>query len=280
MTEDLAGIGKAVSSLSQPIQGFLSTILGPASAEVGELIADNIKFIRWKNTLRILEKAQKEMEARGLQPKEIPMKTLVPILEGASLESDDENLQAKWSNLLTSAASGSVSRPSYPKILSELIHFEAKILDYVYTVELKVASRRAELNKLNEQYDRRTDHSLWREKRQEVMASFNIPRDSFRLSKIREAISFEKGEFSEAIDNLLRLRLLEYPEEISEIDVITSASLSKYERKKQQSSTEYDEEYDLDIDEESITNRVIDENSIRLTKLGMNFMRACQPLPS
>lgn len=280
MTEDLTGIGKAVSSLSQPIQGFLSTILGPASAEVGELIADNIKFIRWKNTLRILEKAQKEMEVRGLQPKEIPMKTLVPILEGASLESDDENLQTKWSNLLTSAASGSVSRPSYPKILSELVHFEAKILDYVYTFELKIASRRAELNKVNEQYDRRTDHSLWREKRQEVMASFDIPRDSFRLSKIREAISFEKGEFSEAIDNLLRLRLLEYPEEVSEIDVITSASLSKYERKKQKSSTEeYDEEYDLDIDEESITNRVIDENSIRLTKLGMNFMRACQPLP-
>ena len=118
MAEDITGIGKVVSSLAQPIQGFLNAILGPASSEVGELIADNIKFVRWKNALKILEKAQKEMEIRGIQSKEIPLKILFPILEGASLESDDENLQAKWSNLLTSAAAGILSRPSHPKILS------------------------------------------------------------------------------------------------------------------------------------------------------------------
>jgi hypothetical protein len=279
MTEDLTGIGKAISSVSQPIQAFLSTILGPASAEVGELLADNIKFIRWKNTLRILEKAQKEMKDRGLQPKEVPLKTLVPILEGASLEGDSENLQAKWSNLLTSAASGNISHPSYPKILSELIHSEAKILDYLYTSELKLSSRRAELNKVNEQYSRRDDPSLWQQKRQEVLNSFDIPRDIFCLLRIKEVLSFEKDEFSQSIDNLLRLRLSEHPEEVSEIDVITSASLSKYERRKlEPSAEEDDDEYELDIDEESITNRIIDESSIRLTKLGMNFMRACQPI--
>ncbi|MGG6297015.1 Abi-alpha family protein [Leptolyngbya sp. AN02str] len=278
MTEDLTGIGKAISSVSQPIQAFLSTILGPASAEVGELLADNIRFIRWKNTLRILEKAQREMEDRGLQPKEIPLKTLVPILEGASLEGDSENLQAKWSNLLTSAASGNISHPSYPKILSELIHSEAKILDYLYTSELTISSRRIELNKVDEQY-RRNDLSLWQQKRQEVLNSFDVPRDIFRLSKIKEVLSFEKDEFSQSMDNLLRLRLSEHPEEISEIDVITSASLSKYERRKPEPSAEKnDDEYELDIDEESITNRIIDESSIRLTKLGMNFMRACQPI--
>jgi Abortive infection alpha len=280
MAEDLTGIGKAVSSLSQPIQGFLSKILGPASSEVGELIADNIRFIRWKNTLKILEKAQKEIELRGIQPKQIPLKTLVPILEGASLESDDENLQAKWSNLLTSAASGILSRPSYPKILSEIVQTEAKILDYLYTLELIVASRRAEFKRVDQEYRREDDYSIWKQKRQEVIDSFDIHRDSYRLSKIREVLSFESSDFSESIDNLLRLRLCEHPEEVSEVEVITSASLSKYERKKIQASTEDKDrdEYELDVDEESITNRIIDENSIHLTKLGISFMKACQPL--
>jgi hypothetical protein len=279
MTEDLAGIGKAISSLSQPIQAFLSTVLGPSSAEVGQLLADKVRYMRWKNALIMLEKAQREMEARGLQPKEIPLKILLPILEGASLESDSENLQAKWSNLLTSAASGSISHPSYPKILSELIYSEARMLDYLYSFELKFATRGTELNKVNEQYNKRDNLSLWQQKRQEVFNTFDIPRDSFRLSKIREVLSFEKDEFSQAIDNLLRLRLSEHPEKISEIAVVTSASLSKYEKKElQPSAEEEDDEYELDVDEESIINRVIDENSIRLTKLGVNFMRACQSL--
>lgn len=154
MPDDLAGISKAVSSISQPIQGFLSAIFGPATAEAGEILADNVRFIRWKNSLKIIEQAQKEMQIRSLQPKEIPMKTLVPIIEGASLESDNENLQAKWVNLLTSAASGNLSHPSYPKILSELIYSEAIILDYLYTFELKSAAKSDELKKVSEEYNR------------------------------------------------------------------------------------------------------------------------------
>ena len=236
MAEDITGIGKVVSSLAQPIQGFLSAILGSASSEVGELIADNIKFVRWKNALKILEKAQKEMEIRGIQSKEIPLKILFPILEGASLESDDENLQAKWSNLLTSAAAGILSRPSHPKILSELIQAEAKILDYLYVFELRTALKMDKLKRLHQQHSKGEDYSLLRQKKREVIDSFDIPRDSFRLSKIRETLSFEHSEFSESIDNLLRLKLCKHPEEVSEVDVITSASLDKPARKKLQAS--------------------------------------------
>ena len=278
MAEDITGIGKVVSSLAQPIQGFLNAILGPASSEVGELIADNIKFVRWKNALKILEKAQKEMEIRGIQPKEIPLKILFPILEGASLESDDENLQAKWSNLLTSAAAGILSRPSHPKILSELIRAEAKILDYLYVFELRTALKMDKLKRLDQQHSKGEDYSLLRQKKREVIDSFDIPHDGFRLSKIRETLSFEHSEFSESIDNLLRLKLCKHPEEVSEVDVITSASLDKPARKKLQASIEDKDDYELDIDVESITNRIIDENSIRLTMLGISFMNACQPL--
>lgn len=277
MAEDLVGIGKAVSALSQPIQGFLSTILGPASAEVGELFADNIRFIRWKNTIRIVEKAQKEMELRGIQPKEVPLKTLFPILEGASLESDNENLQSKWANLLTSAASGHSSRPSYPKILAEIIYHEAIVLDYLYPLELKVAAKNADLRKVYQQNQTSGDYSTYRQKRQEIIDQFSIPRGCFRLSEIRKALAFESSEsFSESIDNLLRLMLCRHPEEVSEVDVITSAALNKYERKTIPDISAEEEDYELDVDEESVTSRVVDESSIRLTNLGKGFMKACQ----
>jgi hypothetical protein len=279
--DGLTEIGKVVGSLAQPVQGFLGKLLGPASSEAGELLADNIRFIRWKNTLKILEKAQKEMEIRGIQPKEVPLKTLLPVLEGASLESDDVNLQDKWANLLISAASGNLSRPSYPKILSELVQSEAQILDYLYAVELRIVARKVELKKVDQEYRDFNDvnaRTLWRKKKQEVMDSFAIPRDAFRLSKIREHISLQDTEFPELIDNLLRLRLCVHPEDISEVEVLTGASLSKYEKKNSKSSTEVEEDYDLDVEEESITSRVVDENSINLTQLGMGFMKACQPL--
>uniref|UniRef100_B8HJK8 DUF4393 domain-containing protein n=1 Tax=Cyanothece sp. (strain PCC 7425 / ATCC 29141) TaxID=395961 RepID=B8HJK8_CYAP4 len=279
MAEDLTGIGKAISALSQPIQGFLSTILGPAAKEAGELFADNVKFIRWKNSLRILEKAQKEIEIRGIQPKKVPLKTLLPILEGASLESDDENLQAKWSNLLTSAVSGGSSHPSYPKILSELEHFEARILDYLYLFELKLVSRKAELNKVEQQYPGRNNLALRKQKTEEVINSFDIPRDCFQLSKIGEKLSIKKGILRDSIENLLRLRLCEHPERVSEIEVLTAASLNRPNRNRLPTSAENDEEYELDVEEDYIVNRVIDLNLVRLTSLGMSFMAACQPLP-
>lgn len=277
MAEDLVGIGKAVSALSQPIQGFLSTVLGPASAEVGELFADNIRFVRWKNTIRIVEKAQKEMEARGIQPKEVPLKTLFPILEGASLESDNENLQSKWANLLTSAASGHSSRPSYPKILSEIVYHEAIILDYLYPLELQVAAKYAELRKIAQQRRKSKDYSAYRKREQEIINQFSVPLGCFRLSEIRKQLDFESAEsFSESIDNLLRLMLCRYPEEVSEVDVVTSAALSKYEKKAIPDFPAREEDYELDVDEESVTSRVVDENSIRLTNLGKGFMKACQ----
>ena len=134
------------------------------------------------------------------------------------------------------------------------------------------------LKRLDQQHSKGEDYSLLRQKKREVIDSFDIPHDSFRLSKIRETLSFEHSEFSESIDNLLRLKLCKHPEEVSEVDVITSASLDRPARKKLQASIEDKDDYELDIDVESITNRIIDENSIRLTMLGISFMNACQPL--
>jgi hypothetical protein len=60
------------------------------------------------------------------------LKTLLPILESASLE-DDEDLHDRWANLLANAAAfdGRV-HPSFTQILQGLTGSEAKFLDAIY----------------------------------------------------------------------------------------------------------------------------------------------------
>lgn len=129
MGDDLLGIGKAASAISQPLQDFLHKLLGPAAEEAGELFADRVRYLRWKNSLHIVEQANKLLEAKGVTPQTIPLKTLVPILEGASLEGDDDNLEGKWVNLIANAASGEKVNSRHAEILRQLSPLDALILD-------------------------------------------------------------------------------------------------------------------------------------------------------
>jgi hypothetical protein len=110
---------------------FLAKLAGPAAEEVGFLLQDQVRFYRFKNQLRILAKAQKMLHDAKIKPSQVPLRTLVPILEGASLE-DDDYLSTKWAGLLASAASGESPlfyHPSYAKILAQLSPNDAKYLD-------------------------------------------------------------------------------------------------------------------------------------------------------
>src|SRR5688500_4034060 len=78
---------------------FLGKLISPIIEEVGLLISDNIKFLRFKNQVKILLKAKDYVEKRNISIKEIPIKILVPLLEKASLE-DNEPLQEKWAKML------------------------------------------------------------------------------------------------------------------------------------------------------------------------------------
>ena len=119
---------------------FLTKLAGPASEEVGLLLQDRVRVYRLKNQVRMLAKAQKMLRDAGIDPNSVPLRTLVPILEGASLE-DDEYLSTKWAGLLASVASGQnqlTSHPSYANILAQLSPNEAKYLDQLaQLVELK-----------------------------------------------------------------------------------------------------------------------------------------------
>jgi hypothetical protein len=78
---------------------FLGKLISPTVEELGLLVSENVKFLRFKNQVRILLKARDYVEKKKIKVKEVPIKILVPLLDKASLD-DNEELQDKWSNML------------------------------------------------------------------------------------------------------------------------------------------------------------------------------------
>ena len=126
---------ESIKQAADIAKSFLSKLVGPASEEAGLILKENVRFYRLKNQLRILRKAQDMLNEAGIEPNAVPLRTLLPLLEGASLE-DDESLGDKWAALLANAAAGAItegSHPSFPKILGEMSPQEALMLDRLCT---------------------------------------------------------------------------------------------------------------------------------------------------
>lgn len=131
------GIEQGVSAA----KGLLEKLCGPAFEELGSLLQDRARVYRLKNQLRMLGKVQAMLQEAGTDVHAVPLRALLPLLEGAALE-DDEGLSDKWAGLLASAASsgeGESTHPSFPRILSEITPQEAIILDRLYQAGASVS---------------------------------------------------------------------------------------------------------------------------------------------
>jgi hypothetical protein len=117
-------------------KGFLEKLLGSSIEETGLLISDNIKLIRFKNQIKILNKAQKIIEESGINTKQISLKALVPLLEYSSLEVE-ETLQEKWTNLIVNFSDSNEKYEStiFPFILNQLSSKEILELERIYEID-------------------------------------------------------------------------------------------------------------------------------------------------
>ena len=123
-----------IESVSGIVKSFLEKIAGPSAKEVGMLFQDKVRLHRFKNQTRMLGKAHSMLISAGIEPSTIPLKTLLPLLEGASLE-ENEELSTKWAALLANAANLEESKqihPSFMQILGQLSFQDAKLLDDIY----------------------------------------------------------------------------------------------------------------------------------------------------
>lgn len=87
-----------------------SAIQKVANIEIVQLISNQIGFWRWKNLAKMNNKFQEECIKRNLDPKKVAPKFLIPFLEAASLD-EDEDIQKIWARLLADECEkeGSVS---------------------------------------------------------------------------------------------------------------------------------------------------------------------------
>jgi hypothetical protein len=131
MGDDLVGIGKIAEALekaTKECRELMLRLLGPAADAAGERLADCINAARSKNFDRVVQEVLQQLEAIQTEPAPVELKILVPVLQYASLDNDDE-LVSKWAGLLASAAAGEQVHPSYPRILAELTPGEARLLN-------------------------------------------------------------------------------------------------------------------------------------------------------
>jgi hypothetical protein len=132
MENELAREG--VKQLAQRASEFLAKIVNPPLEQLGGLLADHVKYWRFKNQIDMVLKAEKLLQDRGVAPATIPLRTLVPLLEEASLE-EDATMQERWASLLASAADPAFAsriQTSYVGILKELSPAEANLMDQLF----------------------------------------------------------------------------------------------------------------------------------------------------
>jgi hypothetical protein len=168
----------AVASIYGVAKPFLAKILGPGAEEIGEIGRDYIKGRRAKNVERTLADADNMLAEVGREPQEVPLATLVPLLESASTQ-EEPSLAEKWAALLANAADPAqqvIVQPGFAEILRQLSTDDASLLTYIYV-----------------EYE-------WNDEQPPRLLTVDYVASQFKWDATRLNLS---------LDNLLRLRLIE-----------------------------------------------------------------------
>ena len=137
--QEIAKATGKVIDLATKTASFIARFIScPLEQGVG-IYQDKLAYLRWERQIRLMQKAEELLKEVGLEnpTRIVPLKTLVPLLYGASMEEDDE-LQDRWAALLVNAGNAesgiNVLRP-FVELLSQIDSIEARILDAVYALD-------------------------------------------------------------------------------------------------------------------------------------------------
>jgi hypothetical protein len=111
---------------------LIHKLAGPMADEIGLMMGDKIKVYRVRNWVETVKKTQRILSDADLPPSAVPPRLLLPILESASVESD-ESLQELWAGLLATASQKADSlSPSFVETLKQLTPAQAKDLNRLF----------------------------------------------------------------------------------------------------------------------------------------------------
>lgn len=124
-------VGKALDTANN-LGGFFSRIFGPALEEMGGMLHDSVRLRRATRLIR-LQQRYEEIRAQACltnDTKPIDLKVALPLLEAASIETNDD-LQDMFARLLvngTNPNSGIEIKRAYVSILQDFTPLEARLL--------------------------------------------------------------------------------------------------------------------------------------------------------
>ena len=239
-----------LKTASEKSEGLIKALFGKAFAESGEMIADQVRLRRFKNQIKIFEKAKNYLEENNINPEKINLKVLAPLVEFSSYE-EDETLQELWAKMIKNTLSrpfSTVLLQNAIEILKRVSNEEVELLNYVYLELNKKRKQRAENMNGRPQ--------LFGGKEIKNPEDFRIDWFTFKISQLSSDLKIEEDILEIQISNLVALGALKYE---TEVDVSSA-----------EKSSQDPDDTDLDIDLD-----VSDYSSIRMTKLGYVFLELC-----
>ena len=183
---------------------FLEKLIMPTVEESGMLIKDQISYWRFKNQIKMLNRAKKYCEKNQISTKQISLKLLCPMLEYSGIE-EDGLLQDKWSILLSNMVDSeqNIENQVFPYILSQLSKNEFLATENYYNSKRKI------FDELRDKVRQIEEDILSKKSKGEDISSLLL-KLRYEPKNIREFNPFKDENCKEfEIVNIVRLGLLE-----------------------------------------------------------------------
>ena len=136
--QEFAKAGGSAIEAAREAGGFIAKfVAGPLEQGMG-IVEDHLRYMRWERQERLMVRAEEFLKLTGQDgpTRRVPLNLAIPLIQGASLEEDDD-LQDRWAALLVHAATATFPgeiRRAYASILEQLTPLDARVLDAVYSV--------------------------------------------------------------------------------------------------------------------------------------------------
>jgi hypothetical protein len=136
--QEIAKVAGRSIDAGREMGGFIAKYLGAPLEQAMGIWTDKLKYLRWENQIRLVDRAQTFLHARGLDAptRPVALSLAIPLLEEGSL-ADSNEIQDRWAMLLANAADakGPEIRRAYVGILSEMTALDASLLEKIYDAD-------------------------------------------------------------------------------------------------------------------------------------------------
>nr|WP_276901392.1 hypothetical protein [Pedobacter kyonggii] len=267
------------------VKDFVDNLIMPAVGETGLLIKDAVTSWRLDRQVKMLHKAKSLCEKYKIQPKQISLKSFVPLLNNAGLE-DDNYLLDKWSLLLANLVDSkqNITNNILPHLLSQVSKDEFKFLEKSFNRRNNnINELRADLEKQKIENKLKLDDAI-EQLRQEDEAIKNGSKeiDGARLSYQKSGVTIEQMtmERMNSIANSNLQKILseikkDYHIDTSKINLLEIENLVRLGILDEIVKGDY-EHLDFYANESDILKNLNKGTSYRFTALGEVFVLACQ----